>query len=450
MHEAQDSYRIQTLSIVSATIVGCIVFALFQTLCKFQKDEYFYKEQQAALNYGDALSSAVDRELNSLLFVSNGLASYLTVYKNDLDAQKITAILEDLWKRTKHVRNLGIAVGYRLTYVYPLKGNEKIVGLDFRTVAPQYAKVKTAIELHQGLLDGPINLVQGGTGIVYRYPIFIDNEYWGILSTVINTQPFLEAAFKNVYNETYEFSIRSEHGEVFYGNPKLFTNKTSVFFVSNVPNGKWEWVVLKRDLTHPGYFYVLDFLKIVLSLIAAWGAYHYAHERYSLKKAALIDSLTNLPNRRYFDKKVAQAAFDVEQKGEMLCVVIIDLDYFKAINDTHGHSFGDLALITVAKLIQSRIRASDTLSRVGGDEFVLLLPHLKSAHDAELIASKILSAVGEPQLILGTLIKLSLSMGLATTYAGQPINIKRILKHADEALYEAKGEGRGRYKVYRS
>lgn len=317
MHDVQESAKIRNLSIVLAATVGCLVFGLLHTLCKFQKNEYLYKEQQAALNYGDALTSAVDRELNSLLFVSNGLASFLTVYKDNLDPQKVTAILEDLWKRTKHVRNLGIAVGYRLTYIYPIKGNEKIVGLDFRTVAPQYAKVKTAIELRQGLLDGPINLVQGGTGIVYRYPVFIDNQYWGILSTVINTQPFLKAAFKDAHNETYEFAIRNEHGKVFYGKPELFSHRKAVYIGSNVPNGKWEWVIQKRDSTRPAYFYVMDTLKILLSLLAAWGMYHYAHERYSLKKAALIDSLTNLPNRRYFDKKLAQAAFDVEQRGEI-------------------------------------------------------------------------------------------------------------------------------------
>jgi diguanylate cyclase (GGDEF)-like protein len=450
MSDVKESTKINNLSVLLAVIVGSVVFALLHTLCKFQKDEYFYKEQQAALDYGDVLTAAVDRELNSLLFVSNGLASYLTVYQNELDPQKVNGILEDLWKRTKNVRNLGIAVGYRLSYIYPVVGNEKIVGLDFRTVAPQYQKVQTAIDLRQGLLDGPINLVQGGTGIVYRYPIFIDNQYWGILSTVINTQPFLKDAFKNKYNEIYDFAIRTEDKNVFYGKAELFTHKKAVFVTSDIPNGKWEWVVEKRDLTRPGYFYVMDVLKILLSLLAAWGVYHYAHERYSLKKEALIDSLTNLPNRRYFDRKLDQAAFDVEQRGEMLCVMIIDLDHFKSINDTHGHSFGDLALITVAKLIQSKIRGSDTLSRVGGDEFVLLLPHLKTAHDAEVIASKILKAVEDPQLIFGSLIKLSLSIGLAITQPGNSLNTRRILKQADEALYEAKGEGRGRYKIFKT
>lgn len=449
MHHTQAPIKVKGISIALATIVCCSMFALLHTLIRFEKDEYFRKEQQAAINYAQLLSSSVDKELNSLLFISNGLASYLTVYKNDLNSEKINAILQDLWTRAKNVRNLGIAVGYRITYVYPFKSNEKIIGVDFRNIPLQWKKVKMAIDSRQGILDGPIKLLQGGSGIVYRYPIYIEDHYWGILSTVINTQPFLKSAFQHIQNDDYEFAIRTENKKVFFGNPELFNHRRAVLIESNVPNGKWEWAIEKHGLEQPRYFYLMDGLTILFSLLAAVGVYYYVQERYSLKREAMIDSLTNLPNRRYLDKKLLQASIEVEQNHELLCVMLIDVDYFKGINDTYGHVFGDAALVRVAKIIQSKIRGTDTLSRMGGDEFVLLLDHLKSQHDAELIALKIMEAFDHPQEVFGSIIKLSLSIGLATSNIGEKVNIKRILKHADEALYLAKGEGRGRYKIYK-
>lgn len=448
MHQSSNTFKSKMISIAIAILVWFVVFGVLHTLTKFEKDNYLVEEKEDAENYGELLRSSVDRELNSLLFISNGLASYLSVYKDELDPIKINAILEDLWSRAKHVRNLGVAVGYRFKYVYPVAGNERVIGVDLHSLQAQWPKIKMAVKTRQGILDGPLDLIQGGSGIIYRYPVFIKNQYWGMLSTVINTQPFLEEAFQRNRNSDYEFAIRTQDGKVFFGDPNLFKHKRAILIESNLPNGKWEWVIEKRDIQKPLYFYVLDALSIVLSIITAAGVYYYLHERNSLTKEALIDSLTNLPNRRYLDKVLLKASIDAERNHELMAVMLIDLDYFKSINDTRGHAFGDAALVRVAEIIQSKIRGTDTLSRMGGDEFVLVLNHLKSANDAQMIAKKIMDAFNETHMIHGTEVRLSLSIGLTTSVIKEKINIKHLLKHADEALYLAKGEGRGRFKVY--
>lgn len=448
MSQSSKPLKSQMISIALAILVWIVVFSVLHTLTNFEKDKYLAEEKQDAENYGQLLRSSVDRELNSLLFISNGLASYLSVYKDELDENKINAILEDLWSRAKHVRNLGVAVGFRFKYVYPIAGNEKVIGVDLHDLPRQWPKVKMAIDTRQGILDGPLDLIQGGSGIIYRYPVFIKTQYWGMLSTVINTQPFLEAAFQQNRNDDYAFAIRTEDGKVFFGDADLFKHKWAVLIESNLPNGKWEWAIEKRDLQKPTYFYILDALTIVLSIISTVGVYYYLLERNNLTKEALIDSLTNLPNRRYLEKILLKASVDAERNHDLMAVMLIDLDYFKNLNDTHGHAFGDAALVRVTEIIQSKIRETDTLSRLGGDEFVLVLNHLKSANDAQKIAAKIIVAFDETQSINGIPIRLSLSIGLTTSVIKEKINIKRLLKHADEALYLAKGEGRGRYKVY--
>lgn len=448
MHQSSNTLKSQVISIALSMLVLLMVFGVLQTLTKFEKDKYLAKEKQDAANYGELLRSSVDRELNSLLFISNGLSSYLSVYKDEMDSTKVNAILKDLWSRAKHVRNLGIAEGYRFKYVYPMEGNESIIGVDLHNLPKQWPKIQMAIDTRQGILDGPLDLIQGGNGIIYRYPVFINNQYWGMLSTVINSQPFLEEAFQRNRNNDYEFAIRTQDGNVFFGDPDLFKYKGMELIESNLPNGKWEWAIKKLDVQKPAFFYVLDVLTILLSILAAGGAYYYFHERNSLTREALFDSLTNLPNRRYLDKALHKACTDAERNHELMAVMLIDLDYFKNINDTRGHAFGDAALIRVAEIIQSHIRGTDILSRIGGDEFVLVLNHLKSANDAQKVAAKVIKAFDETQSILGIPVRLSLSIGLTTSIVEEKINIKYLMKHADEALYLAKGEGRGRYKVY--
>lgn len=444
----KEAPKIKIAITILACTTGLLFFFLLNTLCDFEKDKYLFDEHKAASDYGELLRSEVDRELNSLLFVSNGLSSYLTVYKDELNGTKINEMLEVLWRSTQHVKNLGIAIGYEMAYAYPIIGNEKIIGTDFRKLPRQWEKVKLAIDTREGVLDGPLNLIQGGRGIVYRYPIFIDSKYWGILSTVINTDSFMESAFKRVANNKFTFAIRSENKNVFYGNPKLFNHKGAVLIKSNLPNSEWEWAIEKRDLKLPTYFLVLDALAVILSVFVGLAIYYYGRERYRLTNYSLRDSLTNLPNRRYLDKKLLEVSVETNRVQQMLGIMLIDVDYFKQINDTHGHDFGDEVLKRVAELIQLKIRNIDTLSRMGGDEFVILIQNLKSENDIKLIASKIIDSFQVEQFILGKSIQLSLSIGVTVNLPNEKIDIKELMRQADDALYAAKAEGRNRFKLF--
>lgn len=101
--------------------IACILISELLVNAEYQKETASAKI--AAANYANSLKTKVDRELNALLFVSNGLSSYLTVYHRNLEDEKINAILADLYVRTQHVRNLAVAVSYKITYLYPIKSN---------------------------------------------------------------------------------------------------------------------------------------------------------------------------------------------------------------------------------------------------------------------------------------------------------------------------------------
>ncbi len=159
-----------------------------------------------------------------------------------------------------------------------------------------------------------------------------------------------------------------------------------------------------------------------------------------LEAMATTDKLTGAANRQVFDMLFEHAARLAERKHTPLSLVSVDLDHFKAINDSHGHQAGDLVLRGFADIVCGRIRESDTLCRWGGDEFLVLLED-SDADDALRTAERIREAVHErPIAYAGKRIAFSVSMGVAQYHRGE--NLESLVARADEALYEAKQAGR--------
>ncbi len=166
-----------------------------------------------------------------------------------------------------------------------------------------------------------------------------------------------------------------------------------------------------------------------------------------IKHLAYHDSLTDLPNRYLFEDRLKLALKHARRNTLLLGVMFIDLDGFKAINDTHGHDVGDLLLKAVAERLTARLRMSDTLSRVGGDEFIVLLPEIAGVRDGINVAQKLLVAMAEPFNLAGTIIRLSASIGMAF-YPQHGDTDQTLLKNADTAMYEAKKNGRNNAQIY--
>ena len=166
-----------------------------------------------------------------------------------------------------------------------------------------------------------------------------------------------------------------------------------------------------------------------------------------MRHMAQYDALTHLPNRALFDDRLrrALAAAKREQKG--LALMFIDLDKFKPVNDTYGHAVGDLLLQQAAQRIQDCLRESDTAARIGGDEFVILLPSIEAAMDATMVAEKIRLALSQPFAIAEHMLNISSSIGIAV-YPEHGNEEKLLVKNADIAMYHAKKNGRNNAKLY--
>ncbi|OLC55154.1 MAG: hypothetical protein AUH92_02750 [Acidobacteria bacterium 13_1_40CM_4_69_4] len=163
--------------------------------------------------------------------------------------------------------------------------------------------------------------------------------------------------------------------------------------------------------------------------------------RKYLDHLAHHDSLTKLPNRTLFHDRLSQALEGARRNQEAVAVLFMDLDRFKEINDTLGHAVGDAVLECAAERLKLAVRGSDTVARVGGDEFALLLPEVGSFDDVVLVGDKILSALRAPFLIGPHRVGTSASIG-ASVYPNDGEDAEALLNHADAAMYRAKQQGR--------
>ena len=162
---------------------------------------------------------------------------------------------------------------------------------------------------------------------------------------------------------------------------------------------------------------------------------------------AYHDSLTGLGNRMLFKEQLDEALRDVSVAPHPLAVLFVDLDGFKAVNDTLGHSIGDLLLKSIAIKLRDLLPSTDRIARLGGDEFAILQMSSSQPADSILLAEQIIEAAGHSHTIDGHEVTVGASVGIAIGHAGD-VNTESLLKNADLAMYSAKSDGRGTYRIF--
>jgi diguanylate cyclase (GGDEF)-like protein len=172
------------------------------------------------------------------------------------------------------------------------------------------------------------------------------------------------------------------------------------------------------------------------------------HTREQGRAEGLLDALTGLPNRLLFNDRLDTVIREANRTGEVFALLFVDLDRFKTINDTLGHAVGDQVLLTTTQRLRGSVRASDTVARYAGDEFVVILRHIVKNEDVLRIAEKIVQVMGAPLRIDdGTELQVTASIGVSFFPDDAP-DADTLLKHADEAMYAAKSLGRNNYQIF--
>ncbi len=172
-------------------------------------------------------------------------------------------------------------------------------------------------------------------------------------------------------------------------------------------------------------------------------------QRKVIERSATHDPLTDLPTLRVAEERTALALRQAKRNGTRMAVLFVDLDGFKSINDTHGHDAGDAVLCLAARRMTDRLRASDTVARIGGDEFLIILPELATVASAAGVAASLIEALSAPCDAGGTQLSIGASVGIAV-YPDHGSTDADLRRKADGAMYEAKRQGKGSYRYARA
>jgi len=193
--------------------------------------------------------------------------------------------------------------------------------------------------------------------------------------------------------------------------------------------------------------HILPFIKAYLDEISSIIESKYTLEL--LHKQTIKDPLTKLYNRRFLEETLPISIATANRENKKLAFLMIDMDYFKQVNDTYGHKSGDMVLEQLAQILKSEVRKNDLIIRYGGEEFLIILQNIKSKEDAIKVAEKIRKSVQDTEIEIeeGNIIKKTVSIGVSI----YPDNCEKgweCIKYADIALYKAKNSGRNKVVVF--
>lgn len=368
----------QWLAIMFAAI---LMWIGAESLVRYEQQRLQAEQLQQQLAIADTLRAQIETELNLPLYLTVGLASYLTAKAGQVQDAELNILLPGLVRQAKHIRNIGIAPGNRISYIFPLAGNEQALNLYYPDLTEQWPDIADIIANRRAKLVGPIALRQGGSAFIYRYPLFLaDANYWGIISTVIDIEPIWQQLAQNATQLGVSVALRNRlENDSFFGDHALFTTNNLLLNVA-VRGADWQMA-----LSAPNYpisrLWLMRALLYVISLIMLLLLCRLFHtvQKLKLSSVALRDNEQTL---RSIHDNVLDGILTVD-----------NTDLIQTVNQSCSRIFGysqhelagqpwqiilapdenNAALANVSMLQQSEIECK--AQRANGEVFDLLLSH---------------------------------------------------------------------------
>lgn len=428
-------------------LVGLVVLALSEVLISLEQSREFEAARSRLQIEASAMRARLESELNSTFSVGLSAASLVSA-KPDFSPRDYERLAQSLAAWHPGLRNIALAPDNVVRYVYPLAGNEAVLGVNLENVPAQREGVRRMRRDWKPFLAGPMNLVQGGVGFVHRVPVIVVDahnaaHYWGQVSVALDTAPIFEKVGLNSDREVL-YAVRGRdgagaEGDVFFGPESVFLDSSALKMNVTMPGGRWQLAATWRE---PGTAITMRvFLWHVLALLLAFSAgglvAFAARSQERLQVLASHDSLTGLANRHQFLVQAEGFLALAARQKYPFTLLNLDLEGFKGINDDCGHEVGDAMLVHVAAQARECLRASDLIARFGGDEFLVLLPDTQPGPVLDLLISRLREAVARPLFIKGHMLSVGISVGVAS-YPDDGFNLADLMRVSDFNMYADK------------
>ncbi len=348
------------------------------------------------------------------------------------------------------------SVYYPIVYAVSNRGSLAPVGYDLGSDPERAPFLQRARDSGEPVATPPVELILGGTGInVYR-AVYRDGAptatvaqrraaLTGFATGAFRVKDLARAAVSTVADEV-DVQLRIDGEPVFGAEGDLEDPATAPIHIADRT-----WVLVVRDPNRPDASLPLLLAVVGISLAALLGSLILAWTRNErmeeLQRQASLDPLTGLKNRRRFEEDLRLAMARGRREGTTGAVLMLDLDHFKQVNDSHGHPAGDRMIEEMAGVLRRRSRESDTLARLGGDEFAIVLPRCNET-EARLVAESIAASIAQHRSADPQLEPITASVGVAMFGSDPRTSIESVMSEADTAMYAAKDGGRDGVRIF--
>ena len=300
--------------------------------------------------------------------------------KNREDLDDIFELIVDEFQ----YRSVAILPDGIVEYIYPLEGNEEAIGENILKIPNKVKEAEIAIETRDIIMSGPYELTQGEEVFIMRKAVFVEEKLWGVVVVVMDKDILLEQVNLQVFSDAnyeYRFSAIVNNGqEIIIDEIDGFDKTSAKWGTIELANGYWKLGVESRNNARYNMMFILILVMgYIISFIIAYSVNSIENKLKYAKEEVFIDKLTGVRNRKYLDE--IQNMFI--KNNTTYTVIYIDLNNFKFVNDTYGHNIGDELLIIFTDRVKSTIRDTDYIIRMGGDEFVIILPYISNIVDIE-------------------------------------------------------------------
>ena len=383
------------------------------------------------------IENYIDNVINTNFNMLKGFYVYVET-TDDFNEENVYKYLELLFKDSNtFIRNVGIIEDTTIIWNYPPDTNREAIGVDLSKIESQRDMILKVKYDGISIMQGPVQLVQGGIGFIIRLPLIRDEVYFGQISIVFDGDQFYE--FLGDLEEQFDIHLKiNSETDVVYAQNYSNDSRDLKFNLSN-DFFSWDIYVQPSEGWSQGTFWftLIPFSVIVFSVLIGFKIYTLYIDTAFDKHNANHDSLTGLYNRHYL-YKYSDSLFKIAKINQYnIGIVVIDIDHFKLVNDTHGHKTGDEILIRFSTKMKQELREGQEIFRIGGDEFVIILENISDKALLDSISLRFKQTIKNYRIMEDPELSISISVG-TSMFPADGGNLDVLYNIADEHMYSDK------------